>query len=92
MRLPDDMELPDKISRKTHCLSLHKNLYGTKQAACVWYNWLKNHIEYHECKKPELDDCVFIKHDHILLVHTENVLFCEQIIDGIISSLSKDLE
>ncbi len=40
LEAPNGFHFKDGLTKKTHCLKLLKNLYGTKQGAKVWYDYL----------------------------------------------------
>jgi hypothetical protein len=75
------MELPrglvfEGVDRSTHCVKLIKNLYGQKQAGCVWNNYLVKGLEDRGFFQSKVDECVFYKGKTILLVYVDDAILC----------------
>jgi hypothetical protein len=94
------MELPrglifDGCLRDTHCLKLLKNLYGQKQAGCVWHEYFVEGLIERHFKQSIVDNCVFYKGSPMLLVYVDDAIICgpsSKVIDEIIASLKEDYD
>lgn len=51
---------------------MNKNLYGSKQAGRVWYQYLKAWLKKTGFKQSETDECVFLKNDTIFIVYVND--------------------
>jgi hypothetical protein len=63
-------------SRKTHCLKLIKNLYGSKAAGRVWQQHLFQGLADIGFTQSETDECVFYKDHTIFMVYTDDGILC----------------
>ena len=63
-------------SRKTHCLKLIKNLYGSKAAGRVWQQHLFKGLTDIGFRQSDTDECVFYKGSTIFMVYTDDGIFC----------------
>jgi hypothetical protein len=73
------MELPTGIhtkhgNSKDHILKLLANIYGQKQASCVWNSYLVTKLREINFKHSLIDNCVFYR---------DNVIFIVYVNDGI---------
>jgi hypothetical protein len=59
-------------SRKTHCLKLLKNLYGSKAAGRVWQQHLFKGLEKMGFVQSEADECVFYRGPTVFCVYTDD--------------------
>lgn len=96
---PMYMEIPRGCqvdgSKKDYVLRLNKNLYGSKQAGKVWYNYLVKGLRKHGFKKSKVDPCVFYKGSTIFVVYVDDAILIgpdSKQIDAIIASLQKDFD
>jgi hypothetical protein len=67
------MELPTGIhtkhgNSKDQVLKLLANIYGQKQAGCIWNNYLVTKLREINFKQSLIDDCVFYQDDIIFIV------------------------
>jgi hypothetical protein len=67
------MEIPHGImtahgNSKDHVLKLEKNIYGQKQAGCVWNSFLVDRLMSIGFTPSLIDDCVFFCDDIIFMV------------------------
>jgi hypothetical protein len=62
-------------SKKSHCLKLLKNLYGTKQGAKIWYDHLHAGLTKLNYKRSAVDKCVFYHGKSVFLVYTDDGIF-----------------
>jgi hypothetical protein len=97
--LPKDtviyMEIPmgtfiDGAHRKTHVLKLRKNLYGLKQAGLNWYNYLKQGLEERGFRQSNVDPCVFLRSDAIIITYVDDCIILskeENTVNKIVKSL-----
>ena len=74
------MEIPQVIhlkngNSKDHVLKLLANLYGQKQAGCVWNSYLVDKLLEIEFKQSLIDDCVFYCGDVIFIVYVDDGIF-----------------
>lgn len=63
-------------SRKTHCLKLIKNLYGSKAAGRVWQQHLFKGLADIGFKQSATDECVFYRGSTVFMVYTDDGIFC----------------
>jgi hypothetical protein len=78
------MELPrglifEGCHRDTHCLKLLKNLYGQKQAGCVWHEYLVEGLIERHFKQNIVDNCVFYKGSTMLLLYVDDVIMTKSL-------------
>jgi hypothetical protein len=74
------MELPTGIhtkhgNSKDHVLKLLANIYGQKQAGCVWNSYLVTKLREINFKQSLIDDCVFYQDNVIFIVCVGNGIF-----------------
>ncbi len=89
------MELPAGIhtkhgNSKDHVLKLLANIYGQKQAGCVWNNYLVTKLREINFKQSVIDDSVFYRDDIIFIVYANNGIFLgssDEQLRGIINKL-----
>ena len=96
MELPAGVEYPGG-SRKQYVLKLDKNLYGLKSAAHNWFQMLSNGLQKDELgfKQSEVDPCVFIRKDAIMLTWVDDcIIFSKDLstIQNIVTLLKKDFD
>jgi hypothetical protein len=60
---------------KDHVLKLLANIYGQKQASCLWNNYLITKLLEINFKQSIIDDCVFYRDDLIFIVYVDNGIF-----------------
>jgi hypothetical protein len=76
---PMFMEIPRGFkfngSRRTHCLSLKKNLYGQKQAGRVWNEYLHEGLVARGFKQSEVDMCLYHRGKVALLLYVDDGIF-----------------
>ena len=63
-------------SRKTHCLKLIKNLYGSKAAGRVWQQHLFKGLKELGFRQSDTDECVFYRGTTVFMVYTDDGIFC----------------
>jgi len=79
------MEMPCSFKCKDYepcevVLALHKNLYGQKQAGCVWYQHLTRLVmTKHGFAQSMVDECVFYQDGIMLLIYVDNTIciYCD---------------
>jgi hypothetical protein len=74
------MELPTGIhtkhrNSKDHVLKLLANIYGQKQAGCVWNSYLVTKLREINFKQSLIDDCVFYRNNVIFIVYINDGIF-----------------
>ena len=82
-------------NNKDHVLQLNKNLYGSKQAGKVWYNFLVQGLKKRGFQKSKADDCVFYKGSTIFVVYVDDAILLgpdPTSINSIVASLQEDFE
>lgn len=102
MRLPQGWHLtndgtlqphPDsRYNDTTHFIKLQKNLYGCKQAARNWFQFLKQGILAQGFHQSQIDPCLFLRPDCMMIIYTDDCLIFAQedsTIDTLINALSK---
>jgi hypothetical protein len=75
LEAPNGFHFKDGLTKKTHCLKLLKNLYGTKQGAKVWYDYLHAGLTKLGYKCSKVDKCVFYKGKAVFLVYTDDGIY-----------------
>ena len=81
MEFPRGFKVPGSVNRKDFVLKLHRNLYGQKQAGCVWYEYLRKWL---------VTKAGFVqsKHDKCLF-YRGNVVYALYIDDSILGAPSR---
>ena len=73
------MEVPigieTKHSSKSHVIKLLSNLYGQKQAGCVWNQYLVEKLVSVGFMQSLIDECVFYHDNVIFIVYVDDGLF-----------------
>ncbi len=74
------MELPQGIqtthgNSKDHVLKLEKNIYGQKQAGCVWNSFLVDKLLSIGFTTSLTDDCVIFRDDIVVMVYVDDGTF-----------------
>jgi len=62
-------------SRRTKCLKLIKNLYGQKQAGCVWNQHMHDGLVARGFEQSEVDMCVYYRESVTLMMYTDDGIF-----------------
>jgi hypothetical protein len=78
-------------SRKSHCLKLVKNLYGSKAAGRVWQQHLFKGLGELGFVQSGTDECVFYRGTTTFMIYTDDGIFCgpdEAEIAGCLKDLS----
>ena len=94
------MEMPFGFGYETkgkYVLKLKKNLYGLKSAAATWFSFLCEGLKAENFIQSEVDQCVFMRDDFILLMYVDDVIAISKdlkIMDELVANLKKsyDLE
>jgi len=89
------MELPTGIhtkhgNSKDHVLKLLANIYGQKQAGCVWNSYLVTKLREINFKQSLIDNCIFYWDDVIFIVYINDGIFLgssDEQLHGIINEL-----
>jgi hypothetical protein len=76
------MELPTSIhtkhrNSKNYILKLLANIYGQKQAGCVWNSYLVTKLREINFKQSLIDECIFYRDDVIFIVYVDDGIFLE---------------
>jgi hypothetical protein len=94
-----NLEIPQGFefegSRKTHCLQLVKNLYGSKAAGRVWQQHLFKGLADIGFTQSGADECVFYRGSTMFMVYTDDRIFCgpdKEEIDQCMRELGKRFE
>jgi hypothetical protein len=77
-------------SKATHCLKLKKNLYGQKQAGCIWNQFLHKGLTKLGFEQSTLNECVYYRGISILLCYVDDTILIDpsnREIDKIIKQL-----
>ncbi len=74
MELPQGIQTANRNS-KDHVLKLEKNIYGQKQAGCVWNSFLVEKLLSIGFTPSLIDDCVFFRDDIIFMVYLDDGIF-----------------
>jgi len=96
MEFPAGVEYPNG-SRKQYVLKLNKNLYGLKSGAYNWFQMLSEGLQHEKLgfKSSEIDPCVFIRKDAIILTWVDDcIIFSKNLktIEVIVESLKEDFD
>jgi len=75
MEAPNGFHFKDGFNKKTHCVKLLKNLYGTKQGAKIWYDHLHAGLTKLGYTCSAVDKCVFYKGTAVFMVYTDDGIF-----------------
>ena len=93
------LEIPQGFTfngeRKTHCLKLLKNLYGSKAAGRVWQQHLFRGLADIGFTQSDTDECVFYRNRTIFMVYTDDGILCgpdKNDIDACLTELSQRFE
>jgi len=92
LRLPQGWEHVDEQGNKDYCLQLIKNLYGTRQGARNWFLFLKEGLLKENFRQSEVDPCLFLRKDCILVVYTDDTILFgpdQSVLINTIKSLSE---
>ena len=82
-------------SRKTHCLKLIKNLYGSKAAGRVWQQHLFKGLAVLGFHQSDTDECVFYRGTTTFMIYTDDGIFCgpdEKEIEKCMKDLSEQFD
>ncbi len=74
MELPTVIHTKHRIS-KDHVLKLLANIYGQKQASCVWNSYLVTKLREIDFMQSFIYDCVFYRDNVIFIVYVDNEIF-----------------
>ena len=89
------MELPFGFScgeKGAHVLRLKKNLYGLADASYNWFQKLSDGLEAEGFVKSEVDQCVFMRKDCVILVYVDDMIALaedDKILNEIVTNLKK---
>ncbi len=72
-----DLESFTVVHCKDYVLQILNNLYGQKQARCVWYQYLVKGLLKLSFKQSKVDECVFYFGSSILLVYIEDSILLD---------------
>ena len=95
LHLPAGFNVTNNPLNKEYVLKLEKNLYGTKQAAANWFKMLKEGLEKQKFKPSNVDPCLFITHDCIIICYVDDCLIFspqETTINELITELRKTFD
>ena len=71
------MELPYGFEhgyKGEYVLKLKKNLYGLADAPYNWFQKLTEGLESEEFKRSEIDQCVFLRNDCVIMVYVDDMI------------------
>ena len=74
MNFPQGYHYEPGISPKTHCLQLLRNIYGTKQAPRVWFQYLEKGLKELGFTPSQLDPCLFYRGNVIFMVYIDDCI------------------
>ena len=78
VKTPTFVELPKGFESTTdedNVLRLNKNLYGSRDAPLAWFEALKHSLESRGFKASEIDPCLFIHKDMIVLCFVDDLIY-----------------
>ena len=67
-------------------------MYGLKSAAANWFSKISSGLESENFVKSEVDQCVFIRHDCIVLVYVDDVIAVAKdasVLDKLVTNLKE---
>lgn len=73
MKIP--VGIGNRRDRQEYVLKLKKNLYGLKQAAQVWGEYLKGKLESIGFEQLDVDECLFYRKDVIFMNYVDDGIF-----------------
>jgi hypothetical protein len=79
---------------KAHVLKLKKNAYGLKQGGHLFWKKLRDGLTKRGFVQSEIDQCLFLRGDCIIVTYVDDCLFFDQdpkTIDELLVSLRKEL-
>ena len=94
MELPVGTD-PGSGNRADYLIEFKKSLYGSKQASLNWFNMLKQGLEDRGYKSSDVDPCVFLSKDAIVLTYVDDCLILAKsndVIDKLVRSLKDGKE
>ena len=94
------MELPvgttsDRGNRADYVIELKRSLYGLKQASLNWFNMLNRGLEKLGYESSNIDPCVFLSKDAIVLTYVDDCLILaknDKVIQDLVESLKNGEE
>ena len=95
MELPVGCDPDGPGPRHEYIIELKKSLYGLKQASLNWFNMLKKGLQARGYKSSDVDPCVFISKDAIVLTYVDDCLILattNEVIDKLVKSLKDGKE
>ena len=87
------MELPYGFEygpKGKYVLKLKKNLYGLSDASYNWFNKLTEGLESEGFIRSEVDQCVFLRNDAVILVYVDDMIALskdKQVLEDLVKSL-----
>ena len=91
VKTPTFVELPKGFESKTdddNVLQLNKNLYGSCDAPIAWFEALKRLLESRGFKPSDIDPCLFIHKDMIVLCFVDDLIYVGHDVTKIDSMIS----
>ena len=82
-------------SDRFYLLKLNKSLYGLKQGSFNWYKKLKKGLEDRDFKPSEVDPCLYLRKDMIILTYVDDCIIVgksTKAIDNLVESLKNGPE
>ena len=89
------MELPYGFScenKRNYVLKLKKNLYGLCDASYNWFNKITQGLESEGFVKSEIDQCVFLHKDCIVLLYVDDMIAMskdDKVLEDIVTNLKR---
>ena len=89
------MEMPYGFefgTRGQYVLKLKKNLYGLSDASYNWFNKLKEGLESEGYVRSEVDQCVFLREDSVILVYVDDMIALskdKEVLNKLVSNLKE---
>jgi len=74
MEIPKGVTIVNEHDRSKYAICLIKNLYGQKQAGCVWYQYLAKNLSELGFTQSLVDQCVFYRGTCVLLVYVDDTI------------------
>ena len=89
MEIPYGFEFGE---RGQYVLKLKKNLYGLSDASYNWFNKLKEGLESKGYVRSEVDQCVLLREDSVILVYVDDMIALskdKEVLNKLVSNLKE---
>jgi hypothetical protein len=74
MEVPKGVTIAGGLHHSKYAIRLIKNIYGQKQAGCIWYQYLAKGLRELGFTQSSVDQCVFYRVTCVLLVYVDDTI------------------